>query len=496
MAEAEGEALPEQRPARHSPDAGTAAWPAPLPAPNRASAQEEISERAETVRTRGPGVAPAIPRASRQRLRGGFGRVAIVDGCRTPFARAGTTLSSLDAIDLAGIAAAELVARTAVDPESIDLSIFGTVVPALYAPNLGREVVFRAALPATIPGSTVNLACASSSRALINGAQAILSGEAQVVLAGGAESLSSVPLLYSRNAAQRLTELNRAESMGARLATLGKLRLRDLAPVTPTIAEYLTGQTMGESCEQMARENDISRFAQDEIALLSHRRAAAAVEEGRLDAQLVPVWLPDGQPVVVEDNGIRPTTSMEALAALPPAFDLRFGTLTAGNSSPLMDGAAVLLLMSEEGARALGYRPLGYLRSYAFTALHPAGQLFQAAAYAAPLALERAGLGLADIDLLEMHEAFGAQIVSNLKALASQRFAREELGRSSPVGEVDLERCNVNGGTLAFGHPFGATGARVALQLLCELRRRGEQLGLATVCAAGGVGFAMVVERE
>ncbi|MGH9464503.1 MAG: acetyl-CoA C-acyltransferase FadI [Thermoanaerobaculia bacterium] len=423
--------------------------------------------------------------------------MAIVDGCRTPFAKAGTLLQDMDVVDLAGVAAGELVTRTAVDPEAIDLAIFGVVVPALHAPNLGREVVFRAGLPAAIPGTTVNLACASSNRAITSGAEAILSGQCQIVLAGGAESLSNVPIRFSTRAGRKLTRLAKAKGLGARLASLATLRPRDFAPVPPAIAEYTTGLTMGQSAEKMARENDVSRRAQDEIALASHQRAAAATTAGRFAGQVVLTFpRPAYDRPVAADNGIRGDTSLAALAALPPVFDRRYGSLTAGNSSPITDGAAAVLLMSEERARALGYRPLGYIRSWAWAALDPATQLLQGPAYAAPAALDAAGVTLGDIDLVEMHEAFAAQVLSNLKAFASAKFAREELGRTAPVGEIDFERLNVNGGSIAIGHPFAATGARVTVQLLCELERRGLNLGLATVCAAGGVGFAMVVERE
>jgi acetyl-CoA acyltransferase len=471
--------------------------PAPLRPPNDASAAEEVSERADTVWTRGSGKAPKTQVVSRRELKGPRGRVAIVAGCRTPFIKAGTDFAGMDVVDLASVAAAELVARCGIAREEIELSIFGVVIPALHAPNLGREVVFRTSLPMTIPGFTVNLACASSTRALTVGASAILTGEADVVLTGGAESLSNVPITFSRKAAKVFMELSRAKTLPQRAGTLAKLRPKDLAPVAPAIAEYTTGQTMGESAEKMAKENDISRRAQDEIALYSHQRAAAATADGRFAAQLAPTFPPPAyDKAVTTDNGVRADSSLEALSKLKPVFDRRYGTLTAGNSSPLTDGGAAVLLMSEEKAKALGLKPMGYLRSYAFTALNPGDQLLQGPAYAAPLALDAAGATFADMDLVEMHEAFAAQILSNMKAMASKKFAAEELNRSQPVGVVDFARWNVTGGSIAIGHPFGATGSRVTTQLLAELDRRGGNLGLATVCAAGGVGFAMVVERE
>jgi acetyl-CoA acyltransferase len=458
---------------------------------------EELGARADSVKCGGVALGfPAVATVSRQSLRGANGRVAIVGAARTPFAKALGELKDLDAVDLAGVAAGEAVARSGVDPAEIDLLIAGIVVAPLHAPNLGREVVFRAALPESIPGTSVNLACASSNRAIVSGAEAILLGEAEVVVAAGAESLSNVPIAFSKRAAGKFQALAKARTAGARLAALGRFRPRDFAPVPPAIAEYSTGLTMGESCEKMAKENGVSRRAQDEIALLSHRRASAAEAEGRFADQIVPVFPAPGFAAVAKDNGVRADTTLEALAALKPVFDRRFGTLTAGNSSPITDGGSAVVLASEARARSLGAPVLGYIRSWAWFAVPPGGQLLQGPAYAAPLALERAGLTLADIDLVETHEAFAAQVLSNLKAWASAKFAAEELGRSAPIGEVDLDRWNVNGGSIALGHPFGATGARVTMQLLSELARRGKQLGLLTVCAAGGHGFAMVVESE
>ena len=469
----------------------------PLPAELCASAQEEVADRADSVWTRGPGSAPAIAKVVSHALRGPHGRVAIVDGCRTPFAKAGTVLRDMDVVDLAAVPAGELVTRSALAPEEIDCSIFGVVVAALHAPNLGREVVFRTSLPMDIPGTTVNLACASSNRAITSGAEAILGGECDVVLAGGAESLSNVPIQFSKGAARRLMDFSKAKTMGQKMAILAQFRPRDLVPVPPAIAEHTTGMTMGQACEKMAQENEISRQSQDEIALLSHQRAAAATAAGWFARQIVPTYpLPGYKEAVTTDNGVRSDSTMEALAALKPAFDGRYGTLTAGNSSPITDGASAVLLMSEDRAKALGYEPLGFIRSFSYAAVDPGSQLLQGPAYAAPVALDQAGLRLADIDLVEMHEAFAAQVLSNMKAFASRKFAADELGRSQPLGEVDFERFNVNGGSIAIGHPFGATGARVTVQLLEELVRRGLNLGLLTVCAAGGVGLAMVVERE
>ncbi len=280
-----------------------------LPPENAATAAQEVGARADTVWTRGPDAAPAVASLVGKELRGAGGRVAIVDGCRTPFARSGTDLRDMDVVDLASVAASELVQRNAIDPAEIGLSVFGCVVPALNAPNLGREVVFRAGLPDGIPGTTVNLACASSNRAITSGAEAILTGQCEVVLAGGAESLTNVPIQYSKGAARKLVALSKARTLGQRLGVIAKVRPRDLVPVPPAIAEYTTGKSMGQSAEQMAQENDISRRAQDEIALMSHQRAAAAAAEGRFDGQIALTFpRPGYDKAIASDNGVRSDT--------------------------------------------------------------------------------------------------------------------------------------------------------------------------------------------
>jgi acetyl-CoA acyltransferase len=426
---------------------------------------------------------------------GGAGRrAAIVAGLRTPFVRAGTELQELDVLDLARAAAGELLQRTELDPAAVDQVIFGNVARPVKYHNLARELVLATGLPKRVPAFTVGLACASACQAITSAVDLIERGYADVVLAGGAESLSNVPVEASPRLARALTAAGRARTLPDKLRTLATLRLADLAPATTAIRETSTGLTMGESAEIMAKLNGVSRGEQDAFALRSHQRAARAADQGVFKIEVAPVFLPDGR-AVLADTHIRRDTSLEKLAALPPVFDRAHGTVTAGNSSPLTDGAAATLLMAEERARALGYRPKAYVRAYAYHAVDPAGQLLLGPAYAIPLALDRAGLTLADLDLVELHEAFAAQVLATLKALASPRFAAEELGRSAPVGEVDPERLNVHGGSIALGHPFGATGARIVNTLANELVRRDAQFGLVSVCAAGGVGCAIVLER-
>jgi acetyl-CoA acyltransferase len=423
-------------------------------------------------------------------------RAAIVAGCRTPFARSGTVFGELTAVDLAKVCVRELVERSEVDPAAIGTVVMGQVVPSVKAPNLAREAALGAGLPKSIPAHTVNRACASASQAIADVASAILLGHVDAGIAGGAESLSDVPILHSRRMARILVETRKAKTLGARLAALAKARPRDLVPDAPAIAEPSTGLTMGQSAEKMAKENGITREEQDEIALASHRNAWAATADGRLPAETCAVHVPPAYETAVgSDNLVRPDASLEALALLPPVFDRRYGTVTAGNSSPLTDGAAAVLLMSEERAKAEGYEPLAYVRAWAVAAVDPAGQLLMGPALAIPMALERASLQLSDIDLVEMHEAFAAQVASNIQALETEAWAREKLGRSTPVGRVDRDRLNVCGGSIALGHPFGATGARLTTTLASEMKRRGAKFGLLSVCAQGGMGFAMVLER-
>jgi acetyl-CoA acyltransferase len=423
-------------------------------------------------------------------------RVAIVAGCRTPFARSGTVYRDLSAVDLGKACVRELLERTAVDPALLGSVVMGQVVPSVQAPNLAREVGLGAGLPKSIPAHTVNMACASANQAIADVASAIRMGHMEAGIAGGAESLSDVPILHSRRMARILVQAQKARSLGARLSVLAGLRPRDLIPQAPAIAEPSTGLTMGQSAEKMAKENGISREEQDGIALASHRNATAATEDGRLPAETCAVRIPPRYDVTVrEDNLLRKDASLEALAALKPVFDRRWGTVTAGNSSALTDGAAAVLLMSEERARAEGLPALAFVRAWAVSAVDPGEQLLMGPALAVPRVLERCGLELADMDLIEMHEAFGAQVASNIQALESETWARERLGRPAPVGRVDRTRLNVCGGSIALGHPFGATGARITTTLATEMARRDTKYGLVSVCAQGGMGFAMVLER-
>ena len=391
--------------------------------------------------------------------------------------------------------ARELLYRANLDGREVDEIVFGQVIPSVLAPNVAREVSLLPQFPRTIPAYTLNRACASAGQAITNAHDQIYLGNADVVLAGGVESLSDIPILHSRAMSQTLVAAGKAKSLGQRLSLFSRVRPKDLVPVTPAIAEPSTGESMGQSAEKMAKENGISRDAQDRIALMSHQRAAAGTADGRLTAEIAP-WFggPGMDQVQTSDNGIRSDTSLEALAQLKPVFDRRYGSVTAGNASPLTDGAAAVLLMSEDKARALGYPPLASIRSYAVAAVDPGWQLLMGPAYAVPRALDRAGITWKDLGLVEIHEAFAAQVLSNVQAWGSRTWA-EKLGRPAPVGEVDWSRTNVMGGSIAIGHPFGATGARLVTTLANEMQRRDVQFGLISICAQGGMGLALVLER-
>jgi acetyl-CoA acyltransferase len=424
-------------------------------------------------------------------------RVAVIRGLRTPFAKSGTHYAQLSALDLGKIVVAELVERSGIDPNDVQELVYGNVIPSVKAPNIAREIVLGTGLPRRIPGVTVGMACASSNQAITAAADLIFRGYADTVVAGGAESLSDVPILFSKNFADALIGASKQKSVGGKLGSFRKLKMKDFAPETPAIAESTTGLTMGESAEKMAKENGISREAQDKFALQSHTRAAKATADGRFKDEVMTVVVPPKYENVVEtDNLIRADTTLEALAKLRPVFDRKFGTITAGNASALTDGASAVLLMSEEKAKALGLKPIGFIKSYAYAATDPFDQLLQGPVFALPVALERAKIKLEEIGVIEMHEAFAAQVLSNIQWIGSKKIAQEKLGRSEAIGEIDPEKINLTGGSIALGHPFGATGARIVTTICNELQRTGQQYGLLTVCAAGGMGVAMVLERE
>ncbi|MFW2387146.1 MAG: acetyl-CoA C-acyltransferase FadI [Polyangiales bacterium] len=424
-------------------------------------------------------------------------RVAVVAGLRTPFAKQLSAFRELSALDLANLVVSEMLQRVDVDPNEIQQVVYGQVAPSLQAPNIAREIVLATGMPKSIDAYSVSRACATSYQSTVNIAESIMAGAIDTGIAGGADSASVLPISVSTRLAEALVAATKARSIGERAQIFAGLRPRDLVPVPPAIAEFSTGLSMGESAEKMAKENHVSRKAQDEFAHRSHSLAAKAWAEGKFDDEVMEVFVPDRfKESIREDNLIRKNSELEGYAKLKPAFDRKHGTVTAGNSSPLTDGASALLLMSEDKARAHGFDVLGFIRSYAFAALDPAGQLLMGPSYATPIALDRAGIKVSDLDLIDMHEAFAAQILSNTQAFESKEWSEKNLGRSEKIGDIDWDKFNVTGGSLSIGHPFAATGARQITQTLRELKRRDGNLALCTACAAGGLGAAMVLEAE
>lgn len=422
-------------------------------------------------------------------------RVAIVNGLRTPFARQSSAFADLSAIDLGSLLIQEMLVRYDMDPAVVERLVFGQVVVIPDAPNIAREIVLATDLPASTDAFSVSRACATSFQSVASIAQAIMTGEIEVGIAGGADSASVVPIGVSRPLASRLVKLQKARSWQQKLSVLKGLGFKDLLPVPPSAKEPSTGLTMGQNAEQMARDHGISREAQDEYAHRSHQLAARAWEEDWISEQVMTAHVPPYKEIVDKDNNIRFDSDLSGYARLKPAFDKPYGTVTAANSSPLTDGASAVLMMSEKRAKALGFEPLGYLRSYAFSGNPVTENMLMGPTFSTPLALERAGLTIDELTLIDMHEAFSAQILTNLKAFKDKKLAKQ-FGFDQPIGDVDMEKFNVLGGSIAYGHPFAATGTRMISQTLHELRRRAGSTALVTACAAGGLGAAMVLEVD
>jgi acetyl-CoA C-acetyltransferase/acetyl-CoA acyltransferase len=431
-------------------------------------------------------------------------RLVVFGGVRTPFSRAGTETASLSAADLAVVAIRELLHRQGVDGKEIDEVLLGCVGPDAGEANVARVAALRAGIPARVPAVTVSRNCASGFESLTAAAERLAADQGSLFVAGGTESMSNYPLQLRREVGRTLDRTRRAKGLPAKAAALARLRPAALKPRV-TLVEGLTdpvsGMIMGRTAERLALDFGISREEQDRFACESHRRAEKARESGRLAREIVPVFALDEEAreapryrAVDHDNGIRPGQTLEALARLRPYFDRVNGTVTVGNSSQVTDGACALLVGSEERGRSLGLRPLGRLLAHAYAGCEPS-RMGLGPAYATPFALDRAGVPFDRIGLVELNEAFAAQVLACQRAFASPDFARREFGRTSPIGAIDPDRLNVNGGAIALGHPVGATGSRLALTLLLEMKERDVPLGLATLCVGGGQGGALLFER-
>lgn len=423
-------------------------------------------------------------------------RIAIVAGLRTPFAKMATYFHGVPAVDLGKMVVNELLVRNNLDPNLVEQLVYGQVVQMPEAPNIAREIVLGTGMGVHTDAYSVSRACATSFQSTVNIAESMMTGNIQIGVAGGADSTSVSPIGVSKKLARALTDLQRTKTMGQKWAVLKKLGFKDLLPVPPAVAEYSTGISMGQTAEQMAKTHNISRADQDALAHRSHTLAAKNWQQGNLTQEVMTAYAEPYKGALEQDNNVRFDSKLEGYSKLRPVFDRKYGTVTAANATPLTDGASSVLMMTENRAKEMGYTPLGYIKSYAFSAIDVWEDMLMGPSYATPMALDRAGMSLNDLTLIEMHEAFAAQTLANLKMFASDKFAQEKLGRDKATGEVDMEKFNVMGSSLAYGHPFAATGTRMITQMLNELQRRGGGTGLLTACAAGGLAAAMIVETE
>lgn len=419
----------------------------------------------------------------------------IVDGGRIPFQRSGTGYKKLMSYDLGRMAIEGLISRSNINGSDLDRVIMGTVIQDVNTSNVARESALGAGMPNSVPAHTVTQACISSNQAITSAMDLIRSGQANIVLAGGTETMSDIPIRFRKKFRQKLLDARKYKSLSDFLGFFKGLRPSDLLPEIPSISEFSTGETMGESCDRMAAHFGISREAQDEYALRSHQLAAKATNEGLLDQELLPAAVPPEFDTIEHDNTFREDTSMEKLEKLSPAFIKPHGTITAGNSSALTDGASASLIMEKETALERGLKPKAILRAYTYVAQDPEDELLLGPAYATPKVLDMMGLQLSDIDVFEFHEAFAGQILTVLKALNSDKFAKEKLGRDKKIGDIPMDKFNCWGGSLSLGHPFGATGTRLVTTAANRLHHEDGNLALVAACAAGGQGHAIILER-
>ncbi len=424
--------------------------------------------------------------------------VVIVEGLRTPYAKVWTVFNDIPAYDLGALVTRELLERTNLSGREVDEVIWGNVGQPVEAINISRIIALKAGIPKEVPAFTVQRNCGSGMQAIVSGYYQIAHGDAEVVIAGGVESMSQFPLLFPKTFSDWYIRLGRAKTWQQKLQQLSRFKFSYLKPIVSLqlgLTDYICELNMGQTAELLSRKYGISREEQDRFALLSHQRAAAATETGRFKQEVVPVPVPPAfKTLVDEDNGIRKNQTYEALARLKPVFDRKFGVVTAGNSSQITDGAAGVLMMSADRARSLDLKPLGRIRSFAFAGVDPA-YMGIGPTYASALALKKAGMTLKDIDLLEINEAFAAVVIANERLFADREFVAETFGQADLLGEIDRERLNVNGGAIALGHPVGSSAARLALTILKEMTIRDKATGLIAMCIGGGQGGAMVLER-
>lgn len=421
--------------------------------------------------------------------------VVFIDGGRTPFLRSQTDFKKFSAFDLGRLAIAGLISKTKLDGHHIDHVYFGNVIQDINTSNVAREASLAAGLPDNIPATTVSMACISSNVALTSALDSITAGQIDTAIVGGVEIMSDIPIRFRKKFRQKLLETQKYKKPTDWIKFFKGLGPSDLLPEVPSISEYSTGETMGQSCDKMAAKFGVTRDEQDAFALRSHLRAQKATDKGILAKEIFPVSIQNGSHIVKIDNGIRGDSTIEKLSSLKPAFVKPHGTVTAGNSSFLTDGASAALVMDKETALERGYKPKAILRSYSYVAQRPGDELLIGPAFAVPKALDKMGLTLDDIDVFEFHEAFAGQMVAVLKALGSDEFAKNRLNRDEKVGIVPMDILNTRGGSLSIGHPFAATGTRLVTTAANRLIDEDGKYALVAACAAGGQGHAMIIER-
>lgn len=423
-------------------------------------------------------------------------RIVFAYGLRTPFVRQATLFDGMTAIDLGQTLVTELLSRYEINPAVIDLLVFGQVIQMPQAPNIARELVLTSGLPVTTDAFTVSRACATSFQSVASVAERMVAGGSRIAIAGGADSSSMIPFTLSRKLASWLLHFNKSRTWQKKMSLLGKLRPSDFRPNPPAVREHTTNLRMGDTAEQMAKRYQITRQQQDYFAWHSHQKAAKSWAAGELREQVMATFSPVTNQLVVKDNTLRLAATLDDYAALKPAFDTRYGSVTAGTSTQLTDGAAAVVMMTESAASEQGITPLGYLRGYAFSASHVKQDMLLGPLYAVPKALASAGITMKDLQWFEMHEAFAAQVLSNALLFSNPELSRHYTEINETAGEIDQAIFNCQGGALAYGHPFAATGCRMITQALHGLKKKGGGLGIVSACAAGGLGAAMVLEVD
>lgn len=424
-------------------------------------------------------------------------RIAVVSGERSPFVKAGTVFKDVAADDLGASVLREHLLRSQLSNDSIDEVVLGCVGQPSNAANIARVVALKAGLSESIPAYTVARNCASGMEALSTASNQLLADGADIIVAGGTESMSNYPLLFSKRMTGFFEKMMRAKTLGAKLSTLASFRLSFLKPrisLIDGLTDPICGQIMGITAENLAREFQITREEQDAFALHSHQLAIAAWENGRLAEEVVAVASTDKKiDIISTDNGPRADQSLEALAKLRPYFDRVNGTVTVGNACPITDGAVMMTLVTESYAKKHKLKVMGYISGYEYAGLEP-HRMGLGPVYAAHKLMKKQGLKTSDFDLVEINEAFAAQVIANLRAFESKAFAKEFLNEDAALGAINPDIVNVNGGAIAIGHPVGATGARLVLTQLLELKRRKLKRGLASLCIGGGLGGAFHLE--